>query len=218
MKRILVTAGSLAVAVAASAVIAAPAQAASGTRPVVLNEGHADVIAVAFEDGELDLHVHDEEADAEHAPEDVTIQVLPAAETTVPTDPAFGFLGEPGDPVWILPQIEDPELLFAGLATEEVEPGDLVNDQVRVTLAVFGPGEVALYIEDFLGLPSEILFDTGDGKLNTFTLTAGTHTHANWAFSQPGNYYWAVTTTARVAGTNQFVTSGVSLYHFQVQS
>jgi surface-anchored protein len=82
-------------------------------------------------------------------------------------------------------------------------------------VAVFGPGEVALYIEDFLGLPSDILFDTDDGVANTFTLPAGVHVHANWAFSEPGDYYWAVVTTAREAGTNRLV-ADAGLYHFQI--
>lgn len=215
MRRTLVTAGSLAVAMVTTvAMTAAPAQ-ASGTRDVVLNAGHVDAIGVAFEDGVLDLHIHDEENDIEYAPEEATIQGLPAAETTIPADPAFAFLGTAGDPVWILPQVENPELIFLGLATEEIEPGALVNDQVRVSVAVFGPGEVALYIEDFLGLPSDILFDTDDGAANTFTLSAGQHVHANWAFSEPGNYYWAVATTAREAGTNRLVVDA-GLYHFQI--
>lgn len=216
MKRFLVTAGSLAVAVVVTVAGAATPAQAGGVRDVVLSQGHADVIGVAFEDGELELAVHDEEAEVEREPEDVTIQLLPEAETTIPADPAFAFLGDAGDPVWILPQIENPDLLFAGLGTEEVEPGELVDDQIRVTLAVFGPGEVALYIEDFLGLPSEILFDTDDGEPDTFTLTAGGHTHANWAFSEPGDYYWVVAATARVAGTNELV-ADAGLYHFQVQ-
>jgi surface-anchored protein len=215
MRRILVTAGSLAVAMAITvAVTGTPAQ-ASGARDVVLNQGHVDVIGVAFEDGVLDLHVHDEENDVEYAPEEVTIQGLPAAETTIPADPAFGFLGDAGDPVWILPQLENPALIFAGLATEEVEPGALVNDEVRVSVAVFGPGEVALYIEDELGLPAEILFDTDDSAANRFTLAAGNHLHANWAFSEPGIYYWAVVTTAREAGTNELV-ADAGLYQFEI--
>lgn len=215
MRRTLVTAGSLAVALVTTVAVTATPAHASGARDVVLNLGHVDVIGVAFEDGVLDLHVHDEENDIEYAPEEVTVQALPAAETIVPADPAFAFLGEAGDPVWILPQLEDPELIFAGLATEEIEPGALANDQVRVAVAVFGPGEVALYTEDELGLPLDIFFDTDDGQPNRFTLPAGAHVHANWAFSEPGDYYWAVVTTAREAGTNDFVVDA-GLYHVQV--
>jgi surface-anchored protein len=215
MKRILVTAGSLAVAAITTVAVTATPAHAGGTRDVVLATGHVDVIGVAYEDGELDLHVHDEENDAEYQPGEVTLQALPAAETTVPADPAFGFLGAPGDPVWILPQLENPDLLFAGLATEEIEAGDLAGDQVQVTLAVIGPGDVAVYIEDELGLPSEILFDTDDGSRDMFTLTAGGHVHANWAFSEPGNYHWVVAATARDAATNAFV-ADAGIYHFQV--
>lgn len=216
MKRILVTAGSLAVAAFTTVALTATPAHATGARGVVLATGHVDVIGIAYEDGELDLHVHDEDNEVEYAPEEVTVRALPAAETTVPANPAYDFLGDAGDPVWILPQLEDPDLLFAGLATEEIEAGALVDDRVRVTLAVIGPGEVAVYVEDEFGLPSEILFDTDDGSLDTFTLTAGSHVHANWAFSEPGNYYWVVVTTARDAATNAPVIDA-GLYHFQVQ-
>ncbi|MET7548507.1 hypothetical protein ACWGN9_19710 [Streptomyces sp. NPDC055775] len=48
------------------------------------------------------------------------LHVKPEAETTVPSNAAFSFLGSPGDPLWIPPQSSSPDLLYAGWAAHEV--------------------------------------------------------------------------------------------------
>jgi surface-anchored protein len=212
--RLIVAAGALLGALVATA---APAQAHS---QVVISQGHVDVIGVAYEDGELNLHIHDESVDpgVEREPQDVKFQVLPEAETTVPADPAYGFLGDAGDPVWILPQVQNPALVWPGFGTEEIEAGVFQNDTVKVTFAyVAGPGVVAIYTEDAFGLPADVLVDSGDGSPDTVTLPAGDHLHANWAFAAPGHYWLLVTATGKLAATGQTV-ADAGLYHFQVLS
>ena len=41
--------------------------------------------------------------------------------TLVPNDPAFGFLGHPGELFYELPQHEEEGLLYHGIASDEVE-------------------------------------------------------------------------------------------------
>lgn len=211
--RLLAVSGLLVGALVAAA---GPAQAGSH---VTIEKGHVDVIGVAYEDGRLHLHVHDEsiEPDVEREPEGVTFRVLPEAETTVPADPSFSFLGSAGDPVWILPQVQNPDLLWAGLGTEELEPGILAGDTVNVTVLAVGPGDVALYTENAFGLPADVLVDTGDGQPDTFGLTAANHVHLNWAFEEPGNYWLVVAVTGRLA-SNGHAVADAGLYHFQVLS
>src|ERR1700752_1933880 len=88
--------------------LAAGAAPASATQHVVLSQGHVDVLDVAYEDGQLEVVVHDEtvEPGVERNPLDVTFVAKSQSRTTVPDDPAFAFLGAPGAPVWILPQIQ----------------------------------------------------------------------------------------------------------------
>lgn len=206
--------GLAAVLTAALVASAAPAQA---TERVVLERGHVDVVGVAYEDGRLHLHVHDEsvEPGVEWEPEQVKFRVLPQAETTVPADPAFTFLGAAGDPVWILPQVENPDLLWAGFGTEELDEGILRDDTVTVTVAGTGPGDLAIYTENVFGLPADILVDTGDGQPDSFTLAAGDHMHANWAFEKPGHYWFLVTVTGKLASNGKTV-ADAGLYHFHV--
>jgi surface-anchored protein len=212
--RLLVASGALVGALVATA---APAQANS---QVVISQGHVDVIGVAYEDGELNLHVHDESVDPgdEREPHEVKFQVTSAAETTVPANPAYSFLGNAGDPVWILPQIENPALIWPGFGTEEIEAGVFQNDSVKVTFAlVAGPGDVAIYTEDAFGLPDDVLVDSGDGLPDAVTLPAGDHLHANWAFDEPGHYWLVVAATGKLAAGGQTV-ADAGLYHFQVIS
>lgn len=211
--RLLITTGAL---VGALVLTGGPAQA---TAVVTISQGHVDVIGVAYEDDALHVHVHDEtvEPDVEREPEDVKFQVLGTAKTTVPDDPAYGFLGTPGAPVWVLPQTQNPDLLWPGIGAEELEPGVFKDDTVKICFrAIRGPGDVALYTEDAFGQPANVLVDSGDGLPDSISLRAGDHLHANWAFEKAGHYRLLVSATGTLAANNQTVTSGLSVYHFQV--
>lgn len=193
----------------------APAQASSA---VVLSVGHVDVVGVAYEDGALNLHVHDEGTDAEYAPHQVRLDVLPAAQTEVPDEPSYAFLGSAGAPVWILPEVEDENLIWAGFGTEELESGVFVNDEVKVNIVgKYGPADVSIFTTDPFGAARK-LADTGDGLPDTITLAAGQHVHANWAFEATGDYYVLVVATGKLASNNKTVVSNPGLYHFKVQS
>jgi surface-anchored protein len=211
--RLLAAAGALVGVLVATA---APAQAQG---QVVISKGHVDVIGLAYEDGALDLHIHDEsvEPGVEREPHEVRFQVPPGAGTTVPADPSYAFLGAAGAPVWILPQTQNPDLIWAGLGTEEIEPGVFRNDAVAVTFRfLVAPGDLAVYTEDAFGLPADILVDSGDGLPDTVTLPAGDHLHANWAFDAPGHYWVLVTASGTLAATGRTV-SDAGVYHFQVR-
>ncbi len=214
--RMLIGGGVLAAALVGSAV---PAQAYAVAAPVVLSAGHVDVVDLEFSDGALEIGVHDEsvEPDVERAPSDVVFLVKRQAKTTVPADPAFGFLGAAGAKVWILPEIQNEELLWPGISTEELESGVFVDDSVTLTAQqVTGPGRVALYTENAVGAPT-VLADSGDGLPDALPLTTGGHLHANWAFQKAGVYCIKVTATATLAATGETVSSELVSYKFVVQ-
>lgn len=211
-------------ALTVSAVLAAALTGLIGTVPaqassrVVLDQGHVDVVDVAYEAGEFELHVHDEtvEPGLERDPAEVLFRVLPGSRTAVPDDPAFAFLGAPGAPVWVLPQQENPELLFAGLSTEELEPGVFTADSVTFNLRrVEGPGRFSLFVEDTLGQP-DVLFNSGDGLPDAASLPVATHQHANWAFTKAGTYKLTFRVTATLTATGQPVRSAAVTYLFKV--
>lgn len=212
--RLLLGSGALATALLASAV---PAQA--HTAPVILGSGHVDVVDIEFEDGALELGVHDEsvEPGVEHEADEVVLLVKKAAKTAVPDNAAFSFLGKTGAPVWILPEIQNEDLLWAGLSTEEIESGVLAGDTVTLTAQkVTGPGRLAVYTEDAVGTP-HILINSGDGLPDAVPLSTGVHQHTNWAFQKAGVYQLKVRATATVAATGATVTSEPAVYTFVVQ-
>ena len=114
-----------------------------GRSDTELTTGHTDV-GIVYEDDAWNLHIgrHDDIPPMEYAPNEAILQVAPASKTSVPASPAFGFLGEPGAPIYVLPEVENPALLFLGLGTEELASGLFTNDQVQLHLkSVTGPGQ-----------------------------------------------------------------------------
>jgi surface-anchored protein len=187
----------------------------------VLWQGHAD-IGIGYENGAWDLHVHDEAepppGGTEYEPDEVILLVGATAEQPVPANPAFSFLGNPGESVWILPQNEDPSLLFLGIATEEIEAGFFEDDRVALTLAGYnGPGHFALYQVDGLGSPT-IFMNTRDGvsSVDRYEALVGTHAHFNWAFSEPGTYTLSFEGSGILLEGGLFTSSGPVDYTFTV--
>ena len=125
-----------------------------------------------------------------YSPSDVLLLVESKAAKRIPSDPAFGFLGQPGDLFYELPQHEEEGLLFLGIATDELGTGIFVGDQVQMNLtSVDGPGHVYLYATDTFGSPV-VMFNSADGisEADKFVTKAGAHAHQSMAFSEPGTY------------------------------
>lgn len=200
-----------------TAALAAAPLTAAATPVVVLEQGHVDAVDVAYEDGTLELHVHDETVDppVERDPADVVLRALPGARTTVPADSAYRFLGRAGAPVWILPETENPDLLWPGLSTEDIETGVFTGDTVTLTLChVRGPGALSVFTTDPLGAPT-VLANSGDGTPDRLALATGTHEHVNWGFTRTGTYRATFQATATLADGTR-VTSDPATYTFQV--
>jgi surface-anchored protein len=182
-----------------------------------LKRGHTD-IGIAFEEGAFDLHVHDETINREFAPADAVLSATPLAQTRVPTNAAYAFLGSPGAPVWILPQTQNPKLLYLGIGAEEIGTNVFVNDTLKLTLTgVDGPGQFALYGVTGFGQPN-VRFNTRDGidATDSVTVTAGSHEHFNWAFGAPGVYRVRMKVSGTLIAGNRFVESDEVEYCFEV--
>jgi surface-anchored protein len=74
---------------------------------------------------------------------------------------------------------------FVGIGLEELAVSDWVGGTVTISLASFsGPGELLLWQDDGFG-GENIFLDTAN-NITSFTLTAGSHTHYNWGFTNEG--------------------------------
>ena len=206
----------LAATAAATATVLVTATAAHAV--TVLSVGHVDVVDAEYENGELEIAVFDEDNEVEYDPADVVFKALPGSAVAVPDDPAYAFLGAPGSTVWVLPEVQDPDLLWPGIAAEEVESGVFVNDTLSLRiLKVRGPNGLSVFRTGPAGEPI-ILADSEDGLPDAIPLTAGLDEHANWAFEAPGTYRVTVRVTGRLAATGEVVRSDREVLTFKVQA
>lgn len=222
-----------AAALTAAACVPPPPPPPGPCTPEVFEQGEVDAPSVELVDGELEVlvlvpeeghdhggeehggeeHEHGEELD----PACAVLKARDQAEIAVPADPAYSFLGDEGASVWVLPQNEDPELLYLGYSTEEIAPGSFVDDQLDFSLLdVEGPGDLIVYEVDELGAPT-VLFDSGDPTPQTLDIATGEHVHVNWAFTAPGEYSVDYEFAGELAGGDA-VSSGPVEFTYQVGS
>lgn len=209
---------TLVAAVATAGLVAAPAPTPDGltqsldpnqreaTGRTVLERGHVDV-GPRYRDGKWTIQVHDGTAvpPVWRQPSDVVLRVRDTAVERVPDDPTYAFLGQrPGTPVHVVPQTQNPEVVWLGWNTQD--PGVLGAIGRGVTmnlLGVQGPGSVVVYLQSGnLGAP-QVLWNSTLPYPQPLWVDTNTHTHANWIFSKPGVYLVAVEITADLAAGGQ---------------
>jgi surface-anchored protein len=163
------------------------------------------------------LTVRDEDAKHEYGgqragfgdTEEVLLLASAEAEFEVPDDPEYAFLGAPGAPVWVLPQTQEPGILFLGFSAENktaqmwrahnvaanllargFASGVFLSNQITLRLETFsGPGNFSVFGIGSFG-EVEKVFDTSDGlsAADSRAFTPSNHTHFNWALTAPGDY------------------------------
>lgn len=176
---------------------------------IVLDSGHVDAVAPRIaSDGRLRMDIKDSTGlggaglpePAWRSPDRTVFHVVPAAQQAVPDDPVFAFLGEPGAPVWLIPQTQDPAIVWAGWSTEALSP-DQAPPGIDWSLdAIEGPGSIAVFQNDAVGGIAAKVFDSRQALPQSSHVALGTHAHANWAFSAEGIYHLTFTVTSTTPG------------------
>ncbi|UGQ13946.1 TIGR03773 family transporter-associated surface protein [Yinghuangia sp. ASG 101] len=187
--------------VGAPASVSALAAVAVDSSPVTIDRGHVDALAGTFADGRLRLLFKDSREPAAvvwRAPSAVTLRVGDPARTTVPTGSAYGFLGAAGQPLWIIPQTQNPAVVWAGWNTEELTARELAGPVTLTLTGVEGPGSVAVWEDGSFGRP-KVIFDSANGLPDRHEVPLGVHAHANWGFGAPGTYRLTVRLTGTLA-------------------
>ena len=194
------------------------------TRPdfgAILQTGHAD-IGVNFADNVWDLHVHQHDPDTEYEPDEAVFYVGSDAIITRNGDTAnsaYDFLGVPaGSPVFVLPEVENTNLLFLGIGGEELGQGLLGGDVAKLRLAsVSGPGHFSIWQAGLTATTPKLIMATSDGidASDAFDVVAGSHSHANFAFSRKG-YYEVTFVASGVDAAGNETDSGMVTYYFEV--
>jgi len=171
-------------------------------------------------------------------PLEVVIRAGIEAQFAVPNDPEYAFLGAPGSPLWVLPESQEPGVVFLGLSAENktsqtwtahnvsanllalgIPSGVLTGNQALLRLETFsGPGNLFVWQTDSFGSPQPRLFDTSDGlsAADGQVISPGNHAHFNWAFTAPGIYELGLRASGTLAAGAQFTQSELTTFRFEV--
>ncbi|MDR1512677.1 MAG: choice-of-anchor M domain-containing protein [Propionibacteriaceae bacterium] len=170
----------------------------------VLEAGHID-LGPKYDDGTWRFLIHDDVAKADadatsvwRHPDETVFHVLDPAKLTVPDDPAYEFLGaEPGADVWVVPQTQNPEVVWLGWNTQDPEVMETIDRGVTLSLVgVQGPGVMTTYLQSGSFGEPQLLWDSRQAGGQPIWVDVNTHTHANWVFTEPGVYLVELTAEA----------------------
>ncbi|CAM3732623.1 choice-of-anchor M domain-containing protein [Kibdelosporangium persicum] len=155
-----------------------------------LTTGHVD-IGPKMVDGKWTLMVHDDSTDPSvwrHLDRTV-FRISDKAVLPVPDNPAYSFIGAPGKSVHVVPQVQNPDVVWVGWNTQDPEVMDTIDGGVTLTLTgVDGPGELFVYLQAGNFGAADVLWDSTKDTRQDIWVEVNTHTHANWVFTEPGVY------------------------------
>lgn len=145
-------------------------------------------------------------------PADVEFLIGDAAKQPLP-DQGFDFVGNPGDEVWMISQVQQTGVPWLGWNTQDPE---LVNNASAVNMrldSVNGPGKLNVFVGGggFGGTDVKQVFQqAGD----SYDIPMRTHEHGYWVFTAAGQYTAEITFTVTTAAGEQLSASGT--LHFTV--
>lgn len=158
---------------------------------VIVNEGHLD-FGPTLGSGEWKLGIHDDSGPVSvwRDLSDVVIEVSEAARQVIPGDSTFSFLGEKeGNEVYVIPQTQREGVVWLGWNTQEPSVTEEVARGVNLKLLdVAGPGDMTVFQVSGNFSTPEVLWTSREASPQQAWLELGAHTHANWVFSEPGEY------------------------------
>lgn len=186
---------------------------------VSLNNQHVDLRLVyqpSAESNQLALVIRDGDTGTTYNATNVVLTVPDNAKVLLP--PGFDVFGNEGDPLWILPQSQDPALLYMGFSAEGI-PSVSFNDPAAISLtSIQGPGHFFLW--QFDGLSGmRLAMNSRDGlspEDSTRPIT-GSHEHFNWGFTTNGIYQVTFQASARRPGDTNDITSIPTTFVFAVE-
>lgn len=172
---------------------------------LTLTKGHLDIsanlsgkeIGIVVKDDTLE---HASQTRVPRDPQALTLFVPRAAKqtrTSEQSDPRFDFLGAVGDHFYLLPEVQDHQLLWPGFSTEDLNYAtypagiDFVVTPVKTPA---GAKAVGFSVDPFAEANQSVttFFDTTQPGKYRLRTTEPTHRHLNWLFTKAGSYELAV--------------------------
>ncbi|MGL4172652.1 MAG: choice-of-anchor M domain-containing protein [Actinomycetota bacterium] len=167
------------IATITSVALTAPAQAATYTT------GHFDLLDVDYSGSgspTIDVKQYSPIND-DLSPSGNTFRVPAAAQSTLGS--GLSCIGSSSSQVYRLPQTLNSNLLYAGWNAQD-STGNVTLE--LVSASVPSGAKFALYQAVTGGTSIKLNTTSGGCNLSSFTMSSGTHAHANWVFTQAGTY------------------------------
>jgi len=183
----------------------------------VLSREHTDSPCVLYDSAAsspLSLVAWQRDAGLDLPTNQVIFIVKTQAMLTLPAGTPFG---DAGQPFWILPQAQNPNLLYLGINVERI-PGGIFSGPVSIQLKrLEGPGYFMVWQATGPG-QFNIRINTRDGisASDGFQPLVGGHEHYNWGFSTTGVYCVTYQAVGRRIGETTNITSLESTFVFHV--
>lgn len=183
------------------AVVSCPALWAADPTPLVNSHVDIRIIDRPGESNRLGLVVLDSDTGTRYPAEEAILVASTAARNEIP--PGFEVFGDVGAPLWILPQSQDPALLYLGFSAEELPQGVFSSRFAIELVRVDGPGDFFVWqFDTFSNLVMGMNSRDGISTNDVVRPLLGGHEHFNWGFNASG-YYEVVlrVTNSRTNGT-----------------
>jgi surface-anchored protein len=183
----------------------------------VLTNEHCDIRVVFNPEAtnKLEFRIRDSDRNINYSPDEVVLAATEASRLSLPGD--FPPLGSAGDPLWVLPATQDPDLLYLGFSGDGI-PSGLFESPVEIRLlSVSGPGDCFVWQIGGTGA-LEFQMNTADGldRADALPLHPGGHSHHNWGFTSNGAVTLTFLATARLPGGSTNETSSETEIVFHV--
>lgn len=164
----------------------------------------------------LTLFARDEDNRTDHSAAVAVLVADAAAEVALPAD--IPPLGQAGEPLWVLPASQDPNLLYLGFSAER-NPAGVFDGPLTVRLVgLDAPGHFFLWQNTPSG---DFLFQMntrdGLGADDAIELPIGGHIHYNWGFTSNGIFRLTFQTEGRRVGETTNLVSDAVTFTFHVR-
>lgn len=170
-----------------------------------ISHGHLDIQAT-LKDRQLSVGLRDDsgiiDADSTVRPLDSVVWTVSENARRVRTermaDEKLNFMGPVGTAFYGLPQTQQSGLPWPGYNTQDIDYSQLRGPvRLHVVPKVMPQGaRFGMFTESLNG--ADVLLDSTTGK-TTIDIDYATHAHANWVFSEPGQYMFDVHYSATLA-------------------
>jgi len=131
--------------------------------------------------------------------------------------PGLEIFGPAGSSIWVLPQSQDPALLYLGLAASGIPPGTWEPRFDIQLIKVVGPGHFfAWQFDPFSGLDMRMNSRDGIGPTDTISPLLGGHEHVNWGFTATGLHEVHLRVSGRLQGATNVVANDAVVLRFGV--